>query len=332
MFIRTYHGRGWGLALGLAALLILPLAGTGAALAAPTAPTTYPTDRVADPHQAGVRWYAATGHTLRGSFLTYWDQHGGLAQFGYPITEEFVENGPAAGAAAITVQYFERNRFEHHPENRDPQFQVLLGRLGAQFHKPDPAVPAQANPTSQYFSETGHNVSHTFYAYWQSHGGVGVHGYPISEGLQEVNPIDGKSYQVQYFERSRFELHPENAGTPYEVMLGLLGTQLARQNGYFPPAGPPAAGLRFGHAADFSWIAGQVAYTRIQGGCTFVSYGDSLNVQPIGPGWVPGADNATTADGAYVILYGHLAGPNEPAPMCPAPAYVVDRVVLNTAQ
>jgi hypothetical protein len=28
---------------------------------------------------------------------------------------------------------------------------------------------------------------------------------------------------VQYFERARFELHPENAGTQYEVLLGQLG-------------------------------------------------------------------------------------------------------------
>jgi hypothetical protein len=42
----------------------------------------------------------------------------------------------------------------------------------------------------------------------------------------EKNPIDGKEYKVQYFERNRFELHPEKQGTPYEVQLGLLGTQL----------------------------------------------------------------------------------------------------------
>jgi hypothetical protein len=31
---------------------------------------------------------------------------------------------------------------------------------------------------------------------------------------------------VQYFERNRFEYHPENAGTPYEIQLGLLGGDL----------------------------------------------------------------------------------------------------------
>jgi hypothetical protein len=28
---------------------------------------------------------------------------------------------------------------------------------------------------------------------------------------------------VQYFERNRFEYHPENVGTDYEVQLGLIG-------------------------------------------------------------------------------------------------------------
>jgi hypothetical protein len=32
---------------------------------------------------------------------------------------------------------------------------------------------------------------------------------------------------VQYFERARFEYHPENQ-PPYDVLLGLLGRQLFR--------------------------------------------------------------------------------------------------------
>ncbi|MEO8288940.1 MAG: hypothetical protein ABI670_21200, partial [Chloroflexota bacterium] len=39
------------------------------------------------------------------------------------------------------------------------------------------------------------------------------------------SPTDGKTYLVQYFERNRLEYHPENKGTPFEVLLGLLGVQ-----------------------------------------------------------------------------------------------------------
>ena len=41
----------------------------------------------------------------------------------------------------------------------------------------------------------------------------------------EINPTDGKPYTVQYFQRNRFEYHPELAGTPYSIQLGLLGVQ-----------------------------------------------------------------------------------------------------------
>jgi hypothetical protein len=45
------------------------------------------------------------------------------------------------------------------------------------------------------------------------------YGYPISEEFYEVSPDDGGTYVVQYFERARFEWHPEHSGTPYEVLL-----------------------------------------------------------------------------------------------------------------
>jgi hypothetical protein len=60
-------------------------------------------------------------------FDGYWQAHGGLAQFGYPISEPFrqqLENGQT-----YTVQYFERARFEYHPNN-DPPYDVLLGQFG----------------------------------------------------------------------------------------------------------------------------------------------------------------------------------------------------------
>jgi glucose/arabinose dehydrogenase len=61
----------------------------------------------------------------------------------------------------------------------------------------------------------------------------------LSEEFEEKNPTDGKTYIVQYFERNRFEYHPENKGTPYEVLLGLLGTQL----GGFPIPTLPQANV-----------------------------------------------------------------------------------------
>jgi hypothetical protein len=83
-------------------------------------------------------YFPQTGHHLCFGFRTYWHTHGldfgdpgisfreSLLLFGYPISEEFVVNGR-------TVQYFERARFEWHPENRAP-WDILLGRLGAEVY------------------------------------------------------------------------------------------------------------------------------------------------------------------------------------------------------
>ena len=65
----------------------------------------------------------------------------------------------------------------------------------------------------------------TFLTYWQRNGGLPVFGFPLTEAFVEISPTNGKPYLVQYFERNRFELHPENAGSKYEVLLGLLGAE-----------------------------------------------------------------------------------------------------------
>jgi hypothetical protein len=75
----------------------------------------------------GATFFAQTGHNLAGSFLDYWTANGGLAQFGYPISEEFPER--LDDGKTYTVQYFERARFEHHPENQPP-YDLLLGQFG----------------------------------------------------------------------------------------------------------------------------------------------------------------------------------------------------------
>jgi hypothetical protein len=60
--------------------------------------------------------------------LQYWQQNGGLAQQGYPISNEFVERSELDGKE-YRVQYFERAVFEMHPENKAP-YDVLLSQLG----------------------------------------------------------------------------------------------------------------------------------------------------------------------------------------------------------
>jgi hypothetical protein len=79
-------------------------------------------------NQANGRYFPETKHWVGGKFRSYWEQHGGLAQQGYPISEQFTEVSPLDGKP-YTVQYFERAVFELHPENQAP-FDVLLSQLG----------------------------------------------------------------------------------------------------------------------------------------------------------------------------------------------------------
>jgi subtilisin family serine protease len=95
-----------------------------------------------------------------------------------------------------------------------------------------------------YFPETGHTLAYGFKQFWQANGGLAVFGYPISEEFSEKNPDTGETYTVQYFERNRFEYHPELAGTPWAVSLGRLGAQAAAQ---VYPVAPPTnvSGVRY---------------------------------------------------------------------------------------
>src|SRR5262245_40428128 len=78
--------------------------------------------------QADSHTFPQTGHTVSGLFWQYWQAHGGLAQQGYPISEEFTEVSDLDGQP-YTVQYFERAVFERHPEHAAP-YDVLLSQLG----------------------------------------------------------------------------------------------------------------------------------------------------------------------------------------------------------
>jgi hypothetical protein len=69
-----------------------------------------------------------TNHGIGGGFRAFFEHNGGVPIFGYPVTEEVQEK--CADGVTRTVQYFERNRFEYHPENTAPN-DVQLTRYGA---------------------------------------------------------------------------------------------------------------------------------------------------------------------------------------------------------
>lgn len=141
--------------------------------------------------------------------------------------------------------------------------------LGAGARSTGLASPlAQGN--SHYFPETKHTVQGKFWQYWQSHGGLAQQGYPISDEFTEISDLNGKPYTVQYFERAVFELHPENAGTPYEILLSQLGT--FRLNEKYPGnvVAQPAAG-EVGSATGQNAL--EVVGQSNQNGATFTGFG-----------------------------------------------------------
>ncbi|HEX2513724.1 MAG TPA: N-acetylmuramoyl-L-alanine amidase, partial [Chloroflexota bacterium] len=189
-------------------------------------PLPLPTDRVAPVPHPDVVYVEATGHNLGFAFRRFYDAYGGLDLFGYPRTEELQEGG-------FTVQYFQRARFEHHLDRAGTPYEVQLTLLGDALtadRRPFPGVaPFPAAAERVYVAETGHGLAHGFLAYWRARGGLDAFGHPVSEERDEPNGDgSGRAYTVQHFQRARFEYHPEHAGTPYEVQLGLLGDEALR--------------------------------------------------------------------------------------------------------
>jgi hypothetical protein len=108
--------------------------------------------------EIGREEFKQTGKWVGGRFLNYWKSHGGLAQQGLPISDEFLEKNQLDGKT-YKVQYFERAVFEYHPENAGGRFEVLLSQLGKfrydKVHggapKPPtvvPSTPGAPNPTA----------------------------------------------------------------------------------------------------------------------------------------------------------------------------------------
>lgn len=175
--------------------------------------------------QTAERCFPETGYCISGAIRQYWERNGGLAVFGYPISPARIETVETWSGL---VQWFERDRLEDHSnENKG----VLAGRLGAEWLElngtPWSYGSDQPQAGCEYFQATGYKVCGEFLTYWRNNGGLERFGYPITSQFPET--IEGRSYAVQYFERRRMELHPENA-KPYDVLLGLLGKMVYERN------------------------------------------------------------------------------------------------------
>jgi hypothetical protein len=163
--------------------------------------------------QAEARYFSETGHWVSGDFLAIYDAAADpTLVYGYPITEAFVD-----ARSGLTVQYFQRARFELHPEAAEGQ-RVRFTPVGSLLYTPgqNPALNITNALACRDYAETGFPVCYAFLDFFDTNGGVAQFGYPVS-GFETYH---GRI--VQYFERARFEWYPE-LGEGQKVRLAELG-------------------------------------------------------------------------------------------------------------
>ncbi|NJP05511.1 MAG: hypothetical protein HC837_07775 [Chloroflexaceae bacterium] len=167
--------------------------------------------------QDAERCIPETGFCVRGDFLRFWEQYGGLDFLGAPITDirtEVVDDGQT-----VPVQWFQRGRIEDHAI-----YGLRLGQLGTEhllhigYNIWDPAQRASGEtPGCHFIERTGQNICEPFLAYWESNGGVQRFGLPLTPAREEV--ASGQEGLVQYFERYRLEARPDG------IRMGDLGAE-----------------------------------------------------------------------------------------------------------
>lgn len=254
--------------------------------------------------QQGERCFTETSFCVSGRLLQYWQQNGGLAVFGYPL-------GPQGAVQiegqTIQAQRFERVRLELHPDMQAP-YDVLLGRIGVETLERQgrdwQAFPkSEAQENCRFFPETGHNVCGAILAAWQASGieldgqrgisfaeSLALFGLPLSD--EQAETIEGQSYTIQWFERARFELHPENQA-PYNVLLGRLGAEAQAGLGQYVLPGEAV----FPEGVAYQPSTGDFFVSSTGDGTVFRGNIKRSDVQPY---LAPGADGRTATTGLHV--------------------------------
>ena len=147
-------------------------------------------------HAQGIQYFAQTGHNVQGEFLKFYNAATDpTTLYGYPITEEFT------GKDGKHVQYFQRARFELHPELPEGQ-RVTLTHIGRELYVPGTQLNVYSPFACRLYTETNYAVCFAFLEFLDKNGGVAQFGYPISPFEYHDGVI------VQYFENARMEWQP----------------------------------------------------------------------------------------------------------------------------
>jgi hypothetical protein len=166
-------------------------------------------------------YFPETGHWVTDAFLQKYNETSNPGElYGSPLTDAFRVDA-SVGSPEVWVQYFERARFEYHPDN-PVGLQVTLANIGVYLHdnrQPGEVISSQPGLSAcQFFSQSGYQICYAFLDYYLKNGSIQQFGYPISE----VELQDGR--MVQYFQRARFEWHPDRPSGK-RVVLTDIGLQ-----------------------------------------------------------------------------------------------------------
>jgi len=155
-----------------------------------------------------AEYFPQTRHFVEGAFLTFYrGTPNPELIYGYPITEAFTDRD------GLRVQYFQRARLERLPDGS-----VARTALGRELYEPGRAVVDQDTRSAACRTfPTGHAVCSDFLRFFETHGGSGRFGQPIS-GVE----MDGLRH-VQYFEYTRLEWVPETDLPGLDIQIGSLG-------------------------------------------------------------------------------------------------------------
>jgi hypothetical protein len=131
-------------------------------------------------------------------------------------------------------------------------------------------LPAAAFAQSgeRCFPETGQCIGGRLRLYWEKQGGLPVFGYPITGVAAET--VEGTSLQVQWFERDRLEIQPNDV-----ITAGRLGAQRLEQLGrpFTPgPGGAAPAGCAMFPETGYAACGDILAYWRANGGLARFGY------------------------------------------------------------
>lgn len=159
------------------------------------------------------KFFPETGHFLNGDFHDFYfaNQNPELV-YGLPITEAYID--PQSG---LLVQYFEKIRFEYHPES-PPGEKVKLTPVGEKTYEAGVTIEGLSSSKPNCYQQEGWDfpVCFSFYTFYEHFGGERQFGKPISS-LEYT-----RGRLVQFFEYAQLVWMPENPNQT-RIIIAPLG-------------------------------------------------------------------------------------------------------------